>query len=455
MSLEEFLGDDSLGDSVWNEDDINLDAINNTTSIEVLKNTTSRDNLSPSASHYTLHGDSRSPRTTSLHANENKFSSPLFQKPPYIVKFSNLPPKFADTDIEELFQAKYTKFIKFKLFWEININPTIETIKSGSIFDQNFIKDSKVAFVELYTSRDLNKVLTYWSKPLKEIYQIDVEPAEFSNFKEYISRNETVPLQANMNPSKPYFTPKPKPNPFGAAKPVDTQSKIIDIEGKMEKLHVEDTKTLRKYSKGEALPIEQKPKITLLKKAPMSYSQVLQKSVEEAKKSSSNSLNTTPTPPIHSPSEVKQEEKSEVNSEIQEEKEDDKLGEQEEQNLEDAEGAAQAFTFKNAKRENSSQPPYHKSYRGRGGSRGSSRRGTNRGNFRGGRKFSNYNNGANQQNSNSGNQGSKNDQETYSLFKPASDFLNDKADSNTKQNNNIHRGNSSSRGGYRGGYRRY
>ena len=37
MSLEEFLGDDTLGDSVWNEDEINLDAINNTTNIDVLK----------------------------------------------------------------------------------------------------------------------------------------------------------------------------------------------------------------------------------------------------------------------------------------------------------------------------------------------------------------------------------------------------------------------------------
>lgn len=349
MSLDEFLGDDSLVDSVWNEDEINLDAISNTTNIDILKNSYSREshhqngstnndyhndyynngpnngstyynnnNSSNSNNHRNNYGSSYGSRNN--HYNEygddysnsgssarysnygDSHSYPVHESNgPYIIKFTNLPPRFADRDIIELFQGKFTKFVKFKLCWELNRHPTINQIKSGNIFEQNFKRENKVAFVEVYTSRDSNKIIKYWKRPLKEIYEIDIEIAEFNDFKEYMSKFDllTDPMD---DPSKPYTAPKPKSNPFGKAKPVDTQSKILDIEEKMEKFHVEDTETLRKLTLQETpsssflkdkVKLEQTP---IVKEKPLSYSQVLERSVNnESMKSDDNLINSEKT----------------------------------------------------------------------------------------------------------------------------------------------------------------
>lgn len=444
MSLEEFLGDDTLGDSVWNEDDINLDAINNTTSIEVLKQGNSNSNNN---SHDNAFGGYRNNKNNHHDRGDysNEFDSnqdPLAdssQGPPYIVKFSHLPPRFANSDIEDLFQAKYTKFVKFKLLWEINRNPSILTLKEGSVFDQNFKKDFKVAFVELFSFRDMHKIMSYWRTPLKEIYHIVVEPAEFEDFKEYMARAE-IEIPASDDPGKPYIAPKPKPNPFGAAKPVDTQSKVLDIEEKMELLHVEDTTTLRRLSQGE--PIESlKPKVKLLKKPQLSYSQVLQKSVDDAKKSSSpSSLTNEESVSVPESNNTSRATSDETAATYGADAESVTLNED----------GSKHFTFKNVDRETDSNNFNRSNYKPRRGRGGFNRGGFNNrgGNFnsRGGYNnrgsYSNrggrggYNNDNGKFNNNTQNVEEK---EQYSLFAPASGFLRkEKADGKDFNSNSSH-----------------
>ncbi|CCD23756.1 Psp2p NDAI_0C00950 [Naumovozyma dairenensis CBS 421] len=564
MSLEEFLGDDSLGDSVWNEDEINLDAINNTTNIDVLKPTTTtmEQGFNGLSQNNTPGNFSRSPSSAlnqpipanhpglGGHAVYRTYpdTSNQPQGPPYIIKFSNLPPKFSDYDIKDLFQAKYTKFVKFKLFWELNKKPTIAVLKSGSIFDQNFKHDSKVAFVELYTSRDMDKVRNNWVVPLKEIYQINTEPAHFDDFKEYIAKN-TLLTDPKDDPSKPYVLPKPKPNPFGTAKPVDTQSKVLDIEEKMRHLHVEDTTTLRRLSQGDSNNNgNTRPKVTILKKEhkettipteqtehtpeteeskeqektknipkPLSYSQVLQRSVEDIKKGSvsptapnglsSSSGNGGPLNERSSSSvensqssstssrENKTEQINEDNNTHNDDVDDDHDGKENMQDHNDG----KPFVFKNSERETSadttgSRPttftsPSSSSYDYKSNMRGGYRGGSSRGSYnrRGGRgrggsyqsRNNTYNNSEqqsqqsqernfndnndsnenNNNNNNNTNNGANEEKGQYSLFAPASGFLQSSDGSRTSSrgggrgNLNTRRGGSggSGRGSSRGG----
>lgn len=533
MSLEEFLGDDSLGDSVWNEDDINIDAINNTINIEVLKNSHPKSNITNNSirgSQLQIHQNIVSPRypvnstvlasastsvssPTSTTINSTFLSSSSFnqhdyykkqnpqlrnvpdphannqqqftaQGPPYMIKFSNLPPRFADSDIEELFEAKYTKFVKFKIFWEINKNPSLSTLKSGSIFDQNFKRDAKVAFVEVYSARDIMKILKYWYQPLKEIYKIHTESAQYEDFKEYMSKIKLL-TDPSDDPSKPYLVLKNKINPFGTARPVDTQSKILDIEEKIERLHVEDTETLRRLSEGE--PLESlKPKITILKKPQLSYSEVAQQSLLDSVKknspqnagsgkvpdSSSNSLATSNPSNNESNSEnvsdshdVKQENEFKENSseynnnvtmseayknyDLSEDGTKNKLDE----NIEGE--SSKIFTFKNQERDMSPSgnnlQNYNKSYRGGRGS-GLRGRGCRGGNFS--RGYNNRGRGGYNQRFNNNSDNSRNTsyrKQTFeekddgpSLFAPASGFL----QTTTKNDRGGYHSNNRGRGGY-------
>ncbi|KAG0680820.1 polymerase suppressor [Kluyveromyces marxianus] len=231
MSLEEFFSDNSLGDSVWDEQEIDLNAIktsiSNTTSLDVLKNSA----------------------------------------PPYILKFANLPASFSNYEIEDLFKAKRAQFVKFKLFWELN--KTLGAKNEPTVFQQLFKRDSKVAFVEVYSYRDMEKILTQWKTPLRELYNIRVDMPSFDDFKEYMDKDKLIDPRDDA--SKPYRAPeggaaaarrrssgeglpppteRRKSNPFGSAKPVDTQTKLLQIESKIDQLGIEDTKTLRRLTIG-------------------------------------------------------------------------------------------------------------------------------------------------------------------------------------------------------------
>lgn len=472
MSLQEFLGDDTLGDSVWNEDDINLDAISNTTSIDVLKNKSQKQQQQEGRSDAHHPFGYRSPPPMEGHP-----SSFAPAGPPYIVKFSQLPPRFADGDIHDLFHEKFTKFVKFKLFWELNANPSIAVLNNGSVFEQNFKRENKVAFVELYSGRDMDKILKYWTTPMLKLYNIKVEAAEFPDFNEYMAKVKLL-TDPRDDAAKPYAPPqaskanakpaKPKSNPFGSAKPVDTQSKILDIEEKVGKLHVEDTSTLRRISGSE--PSLQHPgKITLLKKPheeeaasqspgassavvdeqpakPLSYLQVIKKTAEESKKSpSSSSASTRISSPATQNASL---DDGSRNSPIEDGETHDGSDYRE----------GRPYHKRNSFSENGGSIRS-----GRGGGRGGG--GTfRRGGIRGGRggsgpRFQNDSRRGGSQGHNFHNQpshqqdGSKNipEEKRYSMFKPASGFLWENGnDKTTNSQNSYGRGSYRGRGNRRG-----
>ncbi|CDO92067.1 unnamed protein product [Kluyveromyces dobzhanskii CBS 2104] len=284
MSLEEFFSDNSLGESVWNEEEIDLNAINtsisNTTSLDVLKQTSIRLDAAGGPggmSHDHMHrGGFGSHQHESMMNNQRGLNSP-----PYIVKFANLPATFSDYEIEDLFKAKRAQFVKFKLFWELN--KTLGAQNEPTAFQRLFKRGSKVAFVEVYSYRDMDKILSQWKAPLKELHNIRVDMASFEDFKEYMDKDKEISPEEDA--SRPYHDPQQqhgsagtrnrssgdglpppqagptsptgasqtsrrKSNPFGSAKPVDTQTKLLQIEQKVDQLGIEDTKTLRRLTIG-------------------------------------------------------------------------------------------------------------------------------------------------------------------------------------------------------------
>ncbi|AAS53012.2 AER332Wp [Eremothecium gossypii ATCC 10895] len=265
MSLEEFLDDSSLNDSAWNENEIDLSAISTT-----LSNTTSLDLLKSAAKGHGGHGGGDYgggfSNGSHFHGSGRQYD------PPYIIKFSNLQKSFSNHDIEDLFRTKFTRFVKFKMFWELNRSPPLD---SDSLFDKCFTKNSKVAFVEVYSFRDMDKIMSQWREPLMELHAIKVEPAEFSDFQNYVNKDKALPSGSpdagklsstgpGGNPKHAAQPAKPKVNPFGDAKPVDTQTKILKIEETVQKFHIEDTTALRKLSFGDSSP--EGKKVTLLKR---------------------------------------------------------------------------------------------------------------------------------------------------------------------------------------------
>lgn len=474
MSLEEFLGDDSLGESVWNEDDINLDAISNTTNIDLLKGKNRVAKQETDSHHgfgYPSHGA----------ADRGDGGGLASQGPPYIVKFSQLPPRFSDGDIQDLFHEKYTKFIKFKLFWELNKNPSIATLKEGSVFDQNFKRTTKVGFVELYSGRDMDKVLRYWTTPLMNIHNIKLEAAQFDDFKEYRLKGQLL-KDPRDDAAKPYVEPRRKSNPFGSARPVDTQSKILEIEDKVGKLHIEDTKTLRRLS-GGGDNVLQPGKVTLLKKnpqeqekkKPLSYLDVVKKSAEETKKQSASPHSTaSPSPLLNRATLTTTELDEAAAAALAQDELENNSGDEDSKNFtfKDAERGGDSAGFQRGSYQRSGRGGrggysrgHNNGYRGgrggggRGGGRGGSRNQSNREfndneNFQS-RKSNRPQNANDSRNNNAQNQGSgggHQDEKRYSMFKPASGFLHESSgdSSNYKHNyrggSNNHRGRPNQRG---------
>ncbi|CCD26346.1 RNA recognition motif domain-containing protein NDAI_0H01720 [Naumovozyma dairenensis CBS 421] len=93
--------------------------------------------------------------------------------PQYIVKFSNLPADFTPADLKLLFQSNFINFVKFKIFWEL----------------QKFNK--KVVFVELFSFRDLNKIMKFWSNiEYLKYFHIILEMSNFIEFEKYFERKK-------------------------------------------------------------------------------------------------------------------------------------------------------------------------------------------------------------------------------------------------------------------------
>ena len=127
MSLEEFLGNDTLGESVWDEEDINLDAISNTTNIDILKQTKAGEHQRDGHQQHP-HGG-HGPMNRSRFSNAGPFGGgsmgdfanhhhPLQhqQGPPYIVKFSDLPPRFPTLTLKIFFKQSLPSLLSSNCF---------------------------------------------------------------------------------------------------------------------------------------------------------------------------------------------------------------------------------------------------------------------------------------------------------------------------------------------------
>lgn len=225
----------------------------------------------------------------------NRLSGLHDNGPPYIVKLLNLPITSNDGFIEDLFKSRYTAFVKFKIV----VDP------SSNILETHVIK--KVAFVELESFQEMNKVLKWQDLYYKATRRVVVELADFHDFQHCISFNQehereiqqiqddfvkqkqsqhfghggfdhgpsrninmsspprkyqplnshaTASLQPSLSDRKSTIPqegtvappaaapPKNKPNPFGAAKPVDVLSKQHEIDKKLITINHTTIKTL-------------------------------------------------------------------------------------------------------------------------------------------------------------------------------------------------------------------
>lgn len=194
--------------------------------------------------------------------------------PPYIVKLSNIPVSSDDAFVEDLFRSRFTNFVKFKIV----VDPSSNPLETGLV--------KKIAFVELNSFADQNRVLKWQDLFYKGSRRVVIELADFMDFKNtmefnqknadalaaaeqgFLSHRQRPPVAGRRNsldpmarhefhrgpallhhtapvasngistpvlgaltaPAKP---PAPKPNPFGNAKPVDVNARLHEIEKKL------------------------------------------------------------------------------------------------------------------------------------------------------------------------------------------------------------------------------
>lgn len=197
---------------------------------------------------------------------------------PYIVKLLNLPLTADNGFIEDLFASRYTKFLKFKIL----VDTSTDVLRTLVI--------KKVAFVELSSFQDMQKSLKWNDLYYKGGRRVLIELANFGDFQNCIKFNEVHHnelseieadfLAGKIKPNNGFSThhgsmnhnyqrgstlsesrnnggfrldlplekgietPKltnqhKKPNPFGAAKPVDTLAKDNEIDKKL--VHINPT----------------------------------------------------------------------------------------------------------------------------------------------------------------------------------------------------------------------
>lgn len=98
--------------------------------------------------------------------------------PPYIVKLLNLPVTANDAFVQDLFQSRFTPFVKFKIL----------TDPSSNILETHIIK--QVAFVELESAQDAQKALKWHDLYYKGTRRVIVEVADFNDFRHCIQFNQ-------------------------------------------------------------------------------------------------------------------------------------------------------------------------------------------------------------------------------------------------------------------------
>ncbi|SGZ50874.1 CIC11C00000000240 [Sungouiella intermedia] len=98
--------------------------------------------------------------------------------PPYIVKLVNLPVTSHDDFVEDLFRSRYTSFVKFKIVFD----PSSQPLESGVV--------KKIAFVELASFADQNRVLKWHDLYYRGSRRVVIEMADFEDFKYCMAFNQ-------------------------------------------------------------------------------------------------------------------------------------------------------------------------------------------------------------------------------------------------------------------------
>ncbi|KAG7798427.1 hypothetical protein KL944_004569 [Ogataea haglerorum] len=258
MSLGEFYADESLGGS-WADDDIDINSI----AVSLHK---------PEPSNYFNRSDQGSfgrgngyGSYASGMGGDHMFNGRGGRndamlrnlKPPFIAKLTNLPERATGRLVSDLFKSRFTQFEKCKVLKDPHPSaPRFNTSSSGKV-------ERKCAYVQLPSVRELQKVLK-WNDVFIDRLRIAVEVADFQDFVDVQKYNkeigyddeeeekkqahsEKAPVEkrkiatrpVNGQEAAPVGSPspvssagqsKPKPNPFGNAKPVDTASKLLALE---------------------------------------------------------------------------------------------------------------------------------------------------------------------------------------------------------------------------------
>ncbi|KAH3661894.1 hypothetical protein OGAPHI_006073 [Ogataea philodendri] len=265
MSLSEFYADESLGGS-WADDDIDINSI----AVSLHKPADS--------SSFSRHGDrgqfgqfghySSGPDNDRMFDGRGR-NDGMFRdlKPPYIAKFTNLPEHSTGKLMIELFGSRFTRFEKCKVLKDPHPpTPRFNISSSGKV-------ERKCAYVQVESVRELQKVLK-WNDIFIDRLRINVDIADFQDFMDVQQYNKDIgyddeaeekkqaeapaapkpeekrkiatnPANASNGPKAVTESnvandlngaaasaqpPKPKPNPFGNAKPVDTASKLLALE---------------------------------------------------------------------------------------------------------------------------------------------------------------------------------------------------------------------------------
>lgn len=98
--------------------------------------------------------------------------------PPYIVKLLNLPVTSHNDFVEDLFRSRYTSYVKFKIV----VDPSSQPLESGVV--------KKIAFVELPTFADQNRVLKWHDLYYRGSRRVVIEMADFDDFKNCMAFNQ-------------------------------------------------------------------------------------------------------------------------------------------------------------------------------------------------------------------------------------------------------------------------
>lgn len=161
----------ALGGGSWADDEVDISSI----SVPIEKNRHlyhDHDSFGSYGSGYNSYGGGRG-------------SGMYDHGPPYIVKLLSLPVKCDDMFIEDLFQSRFTPYVKFKVL----VDPSSNILETGVV--------KRVAFVELKSFQDMSRVLKWQDLYYMRGRKVIVESADFGDFQHTMQFNKEHEDQIN------------------------------------------------------------------------------------------------------------------------------------------------------------------------------------------------------------------------------------------------------------------